>query len=178
MSAVFRKVFLGFSSFALLVVLSVSPVLGGQAVLSWFPNAEPDLAGYVLYYKDDSNNLPLTKTQYTEKIVISGQQTGYTKTGLGDGTHRFALTAFDSASNESGLSEVVYKILPSSQVLRDEPTTGGGGGCGLVLPRSGGSPPAGPGDAAEMLILCSVLFILFLKKAFRADLHPSVWRRG
>lgn len=114
MIAVIRKCLLGFVFLSLSVFLFTGPVFAEQVILSWFANTEPDLAGYVLYYKDDSNSFPLTKTQFTQKIEIPANQTSYTKIGLGDGTHRFALTAFDVASNESNLSAVVQKTISAS----------------------------------------------------------------
>ncbi|MEC4677645.1 MAG: hypothetical protein VST69_02680, partial [Nitrospirota bacterium] len=121
MISVFRKFIIGLLLLVFSTLLSTTSVLAEQAVLSWFPNTAPDLAGYVLYYKDDSNSLPLTKTQFTEKIVLLANQTNYTKTRLSKGTHYFALSAFDTSANESDLSVVVQKTTLSSVFAETTP---------------------------------------------------------
>ncbi len=172
MISVFCKCFLALLLIVSSALLSTTPVFAGQAILSWSSNTAPDLAGYVLYYKDDSNNLPLTKMQFTQKIVISAGQTNYTKMGLIEGTHRFALTAFDTSSNESGLSVVVQKTVSPSSAQNAEEAMGGGGGCGIVFPTSGGNgKPPGPGDAAGMLLLFGTSVLLLIKKAFQTNLQ-------
>jgi len=154
------------------VFFSVTSVFAGEAVLSWTANAAPDLAGYVLYYKDDSNSLPLTKTQFTQKIVLPANLINYTKTGLTEGTHRFALTAFDASANESGLSVVVQKVISSSVLAETTPgqeeTNAGGGGCGMVFPKTGNKPP-GPGDATILLLLLITGSMLLIKKTFQTN---------
>jgi hypothetical protein len=70
--------------------------LAGDAILTWDPNIEPELAGYKVYYGAASGS-------YGAPIVI-GNQTTYTITGLGTGTYYFAVTAYDTSGNESGYS--------------------------------------------------------------------------
>lgn len=174
MILVFRKSVIGLLLLVFSTLLSATSVLAEQAALSWFPNTAPDLAGYVLYYKDDSNGLPLTKTQFTEKIVLLANQTSHTKTGLTEGTHYFALSAFDTSANESDLSAVVQKTTLSSVFAETTPgqqgTNAGGGGCGMVFPKTESKSP-GPGDAAVMLFLFTASCILLIKKAFQAALR-------
>ncbi len=177
MISVFRKSVIGFFLLVFSTLFAATSVLAEQAVLSWAQNTETDLAGYVLYYKDDSNRLPLTKTQFTEKIVLLASQTNYIKTELTEGTHYFALSAFDTSANEGDLSVVVQKVTSSSVFAETTPgqkgTNAGGGGCGMVFPKTGSKPP-GPGDAAVMLFLFTTAFMLLIKKAFQsASPHPS-----
>ena len=77
-----------------------------DAILSWDPNTEPDLAGYKVYYGTASHS-------YGPPIVV-GKQTTYTVTGLGIGTYFFAVTAYDTSGNESGFSNEVSKTDDSS----------------------------------------------------------------
>jgi len=73
-----------------------APALGGDAIVSWDANTEPELAGYKLYYGTASRS-------YGIPIDI-GNQTTYTVTGLGPGTYYFAVTAYDTSGNETSFS--------------------------------------------------------------------------
>ncbi len=72
--------------------------------VSWSANAEPDLAGYRVYYGHTSGN-------YSNKVDV-GNQTSYEFTGLVSGqTYYIVTTSYDSAGNESPFSnEVVYTV--------------------------------------------------------------------
>ncbi|VAX27765.1 hypothetical protein MNBD_NITROSPIRAE01-114, partial [hydrothermal vent metagenome] len=52
MILVFRKSVIRLLLFVFSTLFAATPVLAEQAALSWSPNTAPDLAGYVLYYKD------------------------------------------------------------------------------------------------------------------------------
>jgi len=68
--------------------------------LAWDPNTEPDVAGYWIYYGTASRS-------YTYSIDV-GNVTTYTLQGLTQGvTYYIALTAYDSANNESDYSNEV-----------------------------------------------------------------------
>ena len=90
-----------------------SPVWAGDAILSWDPNSETDLAGYKVYHRLATGNFGVP--------IDVGNQTTYTVTGLGDGTYHFAITAYDTSGNESPKSTEVSKT-----VLEEA----GGGGSG------------------------------------------------
>jgi len=77
----------------------------GSLKASWNANAEPDLAGYKIYYGPSSGN-------YSFSINV-GKVTQYTIAQLTDGVpYYFAITAYDTAGNESEYSpEVSGKIL-------------------------------------------------------------------
>ncbi|MFY9268168.1 MAG: DNRLRE domain-containing protein [Candidatus Manganitrophaceae bacterium] len=92
-----------FTWVALLYLFQSIPALAGDAVLSWNPNTEADLAGYKVYYGTSSR-------KYGAPLTI-GKQTSYTVTGLAAGTYFFSLTAFDIAGNQSGFSNEVQKIV-------------------------------------------------------------------
>lgn len=110
-------------------MLTALSAFGGDATLMWSANSESDLGGYYVYYKNSTDSLSLTKNRFTEKLNI-GNTTSYTKTGLGPGIHSFALTAYDTSFNESGLSGVVTKIVLSSDPGTGDPGTGSGSGSG------------------------------------------------
>ncbi|HEY5593629.1 MAG TPA: fibronectin type III domain-containing protein, partial [Nitrospiria bacterium] len=78
-------------------------VFAGDAVLSWDPNSEPDLAGYKVYYGTAPGS-------YGTPIDV-GNQTAYTVMGLGYGTYYFAVKAYDATGNQSGYSNEVTKII-------------------------------------------------------------------
>jgi hypothetical protein len=72
----------------------------GQIRLAWDPNTEPDVAGYQIYYGTSSRN-------YRYSVDV-GNVTTYTIQGLTQGvTYYIALTAYDSADNESDFSNEV-----------------------------------------------------------------------
>ncbi len=95
-------------TFAVLAVLVLHPfghafVFAGDAILSWDPNPEPDLGGYNVHYG--------TATGAYSVVTNVGNTTTHTVMGLGAGTYYFAVTAYDTAGNESGVSNEVSKSL-------------------------------------------------------------------
>jgi hypothetical protein len=85
----------------------------GTAAVSWdvpTTNADgtplADLAGYKVYY---GTNSPINKD--TSQSVDVGDSTSYTLTGLSTGTYYFAAVAYDTAGNESDLSEELSKAV-------------------------------------------------------------------
>jgi hypothetical protein len=68
-------------------------------VLKWSMNSEADLAGYKLYSGDSTG-------VYSSVVTIDKATTSYTMDRPPIDTY-FALTAFDTAGNESGKSEEV-----------------------------------------------------------------------
>jgi hypothetical protein len=112
----------------LLTLLFSSIESMAQVKLAWDPNTEPDLAGYQVYYGTASGN-------YGYSIDVGNVAT-YTLMGLTQGvTYYIAVTAYDSADNESAYSNEVsyttpvactYSISPTSQVA------GSSGGAALV----------------------------------------------
>ncbi|MDZ7366230.1 MAG: fibronectin type III domain-containing protein [candidate division KSB1 bacterium] len=87
-------------------ILPPSFLLAGSLKASWNANTEPDLAGYKIYYGESSGN-------YTSSINV-GKVTQYTVNQLKDGVvYYFAVTAYDSAGNESGYSLEVSAKVPA-----------------------------------------------------------------
>lgn len=72
----------------------------GSVTLSWSANGENDLAGYKIYLGTSSGNYTASGSP-----TVIGKVTSYTVTGLQrNTTYFFALSAYDSAGNESALS--------------------------------------------------------------------------
>ena len=99
------------------------PELTAQMKLAWDPNTEPDVAGYRVHYGTSSRT-------YGTPINV-GNVTTYTLNGLSPGvTYYIAVTAYDTASNESAYSnEVAGKITEtvSSPTVLGGPMSGTGG---------------------------------------------------
>lgn len=91
---------------ALLFRIGVTHADAGTVVkVSWDANTEPDLAGYKVYYGQKSR-------QY-DHVVDVGNITEYEVGNLLPGqTYYFAVTAYDTAGNESAPSEEVSATLP------------------------------------------------------------------
>lgn len=75
--------------------------------MSWTSNSEADLAGYKLYVGTAPGHYA-----YAGSPFVIGLMGSYTVSGLPMGqTYYFAISAFDSSGNESGLSSEVSKSI-------------------------------------------------------------------
>ncbi len=89
--------------FAIICLLSNSQAR--ELIISWDRNTEADLAGYKIYYGTSSR-------QYTQFIDV-GKINNFTVSGLSEGvTYFFAVTAYDTAKNESDFSREVSATIP------------------------------------------------------------------
>jgi hypothetical protein len=78
----------------------------GSVHLLWDPNSEPDLAGYVVL-------IGTTSTVYTQSLEVDPATAEATVNGLAPGaTYYFAVRAFNTAGQQSGLSNEVSVTLP------------------------------------------------------------------
>ncbi|MCG3121475.1 MAG: hypothetical protein ALAOOOJD_04590 [bacterium] len=94
--------------------LVIAPVFAGDLKIVWQPNAEADLAGYVVYYG--------TAERPQRHRIEVGPQTEYLLQNLPVGeTYYISITAVDRTGNESLLSEQI-----SARVLTDQEKHGGG----------------------------------------------------
>jgi hypothetical protein len=107
-----------------------SLVYSANVTLAWSANAEPDLAGYYIYYKSGTSGPPYNGTGVDEgdspiKVPVGyfadPANPEYTMHGLSDTEISFfVLTAYDTESNESGFSNEVYYIdVPASNLPPD-----------------------------------------------------------
>lgn len=82
----------------------ISAALAGSVTVLWDPNTEPDLAGYRVYYGTSSRN-------YSVMIDV-GNVTSCQINNLTQGVrYFFAVTAYDTAGNESDFSEEVSTLI-------------------------------------------------------------------
>jgi len=103
----------------------VFPQDSGLILLSWSPNTEKDLAGYKIYYSSEASGYTGTDANQGPSPIIVTTIDTFLVTGLSIGkTYRFALSAFDLSTNESGLSKVDSTILTGiSKLPNSTPTT-------------------------------------------------------
>ena len=104
-------------------MFSPTTALAASVTLRWQANQEPDISSYNLYYGTQSRNYGLP--------IPVGNETSYTVDNLTAGTaYYFALTAVDTAGNESGYSaEVVANATTSEPATEDSqllPSTNNG----------------------------------------------------
>jgi hypothetical protein len=79
----------------------------GNVTLTWAANSEPDLAGYKIYVGAHSGTYSFPGSPF-----VTGKITSYTISNLPKGeTYYFAISAYDSAGNESALSAEVSRSL-------------------------------------------------------------------
>jgi hypothetical protein len=90
------------------LLLALTPVTAQDLKIVWQPNSEPDLAGYFVYYG--------MQTGFYRYRLAVGRQTEYTIRDLTPGeTYFIAVTAVDTAGNESAFSEQVSVRLSPAQ---------------------------------------------------------------
>jgi chitodextrinase len=89
----------------LLILDHQTLTLAGEALLTWDPNGEENLAGYRVY-------VGLLPGVYGAPIDV-GRVTSWTVPNLTAGaTYYFAVTAYDTAGNQSGYSNEATKTIP------------------------------------------------------------------
>jgi hypothetical protein len=87
-----RSLFAG----SLLPLLLLATRTAASVTLSWNPNAEPDIAGYRIHYGTVAAPYSVIQETGTTSATIDNLETGVTYT--------FAVTAYNSAGDESGYS--------------------------------------------------------------------------
>lgn len=85
----------------------VSGLQAAQVTLAWDPNAEPDVAGYRLYYGAGGDEF--------STVLNTGNVTNYTVADLEPGvTYAFYVTCYNTSGLESEPSNVVEYAVPES----------------------------------------------------------------
>jgi chitodextrinase len=88
---------------------TTTPPSTGTATLSWNPNLEPDLAGYLAYIGTSSHNYTMTKDA---GMTSNNSNPSFTVDDLTKGEmYHFAISAYDQNGNESPLSNEVEKMV-------------------------------------------------------------------
>lgn len=100
----------GLSITLLLMIWIAGNCHASDVILQWDPNTEPDLAGYRIYYKANSAELPFDGAGAVEGVapIDVANQTTATVRGLDPGTdYYFAVTAYNASGMESSYSEII-----------------------------------------------------------------------
>jgi hypothetical protein len=116
--------------FPLLFFFAVTQSYSMVVTLQWDANTEPDLAGYMVYYKQVSSGPPYNGTGATEgnSPIDVDNTTTCTVTALIDGvTYFFVVTAYDTEDLESDYSN---EVATSPEPTAPESATGAGGDAG------------------------------------------------
>lgn len=166
-----RLVLLGCLCVLVLLFLA-APVLSADVTLAWDPNSEADLEGYGVYFKLGSSGPPYELFGYvTLQELNDPDNPSFAVTGLVTGSsYYFAVTAYDTAGNESGYSTPVCaqigdQILPCtsppSSGAASGGSGGGGGGCFIETASDHQNKPL-----IVMVTLCFLVAISFIRFYF------------
>ncbi len=131
--------------FSLLAIFT-SSAFAAEATLAWNPNTESDVEGYGVYFSQDDPGPPYSLFGYVTLNEISDPDNPtFTVTGLETGArYYFAVTAFDTAGNESDFSSSVCADVDGDVITPCVSSdTGGGDASGSV--GGGGSSSGGGG---------------------------------
>jgi uncharacterized membrane protein YgcG len=125
----------------LVLLFLAAPALSADVTLAWDPNSEADLEGYGVYFKLGAPGPPFDLFGYvTLQELNDPDNPAFTLTGLVMGSsYYFAVTAYDTAGNESSYSAPVCaqigdQILPCAS----SSSSGSSGGSGVASSGSGG----------------------------------------
>lgn len=81
----------------------------GHAIdLSWAPNTEPDLAGYIVYRRDTASNAPAVRISPPNEVAPSFHDAG----ALAGHRYAYSVSAVDRDGNESPRSPETEETLP------------------------------------------------------------------
>jgi uncharacterized membrane protein YgcG len=134
----------------LVLLVLATPALSADVTLAWDPNSEADLEGYGVYFKLGASGPPYDLFGYvTLQELNDPDNPSFAVTGLVMGSnYYFAVTAYDTAGNESGYSTPVCaqigdQILPCTSASSGGSSGGSAGASSGVA--SGGSGGGGGG---------------------------------
>ena len=131
----------------LVLLFLAAPALSADVTLAWDPNSEADLEGYGVYFKLGASGPPYDLFGYvTLQELNDPDNPAFAVTGLAKGSsYYFAVTAYDTAGNESGYSTPVCAQIGDQILPCTSPPSGGGspGGSGGSSVGSGGGGGGG-----------------------------------
>ncbi len=133
--------------------------LGQTIYLSWTNPSDPDFVGVVIRYRTDGT-YPTTETDGSplgDFKSLPDQRMSTAHTGL-EGGVLYSYSAF-SYNAQGVFSRTAHASATANVAGAAE---GGGGGCAMVTPKNGKS--GGPGEAAEMVAVAGVIFLMLLRK--------------
>ena len=147
--------------FSILTLLP-SSALAADVTLAWNPNSEDHVEGYGVYFSQDDSGPPYNLFGYVALNELSDSSSpAFTVTGLENGArYYFAVTAFDTAGNESDFSNSVCADVGDVITPCASANTGSGGETG-----SGGDASAGGSGGGGCFIESSA--------AYHASLYPG-----
>jgi hypothetical protein len=134
----------------LVLLFLAAPALSADVTLAWGPNSEADLEGYGVYFKLGASGPPYDLFGYvTLQELNDPNNPAFAVTGLAKGSsYYFAVTAYDTAGNESGYSTPVCAQI-GDQILPCTSPPSSGGSSGGSAGASGGSGGGGGGCFIE-----------------------------
>jgi uncharacterized membrane protein YgcG len=155
-----------------------APALSADVTLAWDPNSEADIEGYGVYFKLGASGPPYDLFGYvTLQELNDPDNPAFAVTGLEKGSsYYFAVTAYDTAGNESGYSTPVCaqigdQILPcTSSSSSGSPggsggssgdSSGGGGGGGCFIETSSDHPKKPRLLMVTLSFLAAIAFMRF-----------------
>lgn len=130
----------------LALLFLAAPALSADVTLAWDPNSEADLEGYGVYFNLGASGPPYDLFGYvTLQELNDPDNPSFAITGLVKGSsYYFAVTAYDTAGNESSYSAPVCAQI-GDQILPCSSSSSSGGSSGGSAPSSGGSGGGGGG---------------------------------
>jgi hypothetical protein len=163
----------------LVLLFLAAPALSADVTLAWDPNSEADLEGYGVFFKPGVPGPPYDFFGYvTLQELKDPDNPAFTLTGLEKGSrYYFAVTAYDTAGNESGYSASVCAEI-GDQILPCTSSGGSGGSSGGSVGSNGGSDRDGGGCFIEtssdrqnipriLMVTLSFLCVIYLMRLRR-----------
>jgi len=167
-----RSVLLGF----FIALLWSTSVLSADVTLAWDPNNEPDLEGYGVYFRQDTPGAPYHLAGYLPLAELNhSYATSFVVSGLEKGVrYYFAVTAWDTAGNESAFSNEVCAdvgdtITPCPAAASSSVRFSSGGGSGSAVCFISASSAANVPDFLSLVALAIPGFIMMLAKSARQN---------
>jgi len=124
---IMRRFYIAITSVLIISILCTS-AQGFEVALAWDPNTEPDIAGYILYAREDGSGSSYAQVEYYPLDEIDPGSPQCTVTAMESGvTYHFVVTAVNNEGAESGFSNEVNVL--NGQAFVSALYSDRGGGC-------------------------------------------------